>query len=91
MKYRVKCRQVAVDVGQHCDAHQDPSRFRSDDSRLFILNLRRPQHPAQRLFDEPDYLLRVITADLLAFQELYENASPPSPASSASADGRKSG
>jgi hypothetical protein len=61
MKYRVKCRQVAVDVGQHCDAHQDPSRFRSDDSRLFILNLRRPQHPAQRLFDEPDYLLRVIT------------------------------
>jgi DNA-binding Lrp family transcriptional regulator len=27
---------------------------------------------AQRLFGEPDYLLRVITADLPAFQELYD-------------------
>jgi DNA-binding Lrp family transcriptional regulator len=27
---------------------------------------------AQRLFGEPDYLLRVITADLAAFQELYD-------------------
>jgi DNA-binding Lrp family transcriptional regulator len=27
---------------------------------------------AQRLFGEPDYLLRVITADLSAFQELYD-------------------
>ena len=40
--------------------------------------MRHPQHPAQRLFGEPDYLLRVITADLPALQELYENASPPS-------------
>src|SRR4029450_6465174 len=28
---------------------------------------------AQRLFGEPDYLLRVITADLPAFQEIYDN------------------
>ena len=28
---------------------------------------------AQRLFGEPDYLLRVITTDLPAFQELYDN------------------
>jgi DNA-binding Lrp family transcriptional regulator len=28
---------------------------------------------AQRLFGEPDYLLRVITADLPAYQELYDN------------------
>ncbi|MFE7546829.1 Lrp/AsnC family transcriptional regulator [Streptomyces gardneri] len=27
---------------------------------------------AQRLFGEPDYLLRVATADLAAFQELYD-------------------
>jgi DNA-binding Lrp family transcriptional regulator len=27
---------------------------------------------AQRLFGEPDYLLRVITADLPAYQELYD-------------------
>ena len=27
---------------------------------------------AQRLFGEPDYLLRVITADLPAFQQLYD-------------------
>ncbi|MFD0340194.1 Lrp/AsnC family transcriptional regulator [Streptomyces sp. NPDC127117] len=27
---------------------------------------------AQRLFGEPDYLLRVATADLTAFQELYD-------------------
>jgi DNA-binding Lrp family transcriptional regulator len=27
---------------------------------------------AQRLFGEPDYLLRVITADLPAFQGLYD-------------------
>jgi DNA-binding Lrp family transcriptional regulator len=27
---------------------------------------------AQRLFGEPDYLLRVITADLAAYQELYD-------------------
>ena len=28
---------------------------------------------AQRLFGDPDYLLRVISADLPAFQELYDN------------------
>ncbi|WP_433190567.1 Lrp/AsnC family transcriptional regulator [Actinoallomurus sp. CA-150999] len=28
---------------------------------------------AQRLFGEPDYLLRVTTADLVAFQQLYDN------------------
>jgi DNA-binding Lrp family transcriptional regulator len=28
---------------------------------------------AHRLFGEPDYLLRVITADLPAYQELYDN------------------
>jgi DNA-binding Lrp family transcriptional regulator len=28
--------------------------------------------PAQRLFREPDYLLRVVTADLAAFQLLYD-------------------
>lgn len=28
---------------------------------------------AQRLFGEPDYLLRVITRDLAAFQELYDD------------------
>ncbi|TDU03314.1 DNA-binding Lrp family transcriptional regulator [Streptomyces sp. 846.5] len=27
---------------------------------------------AQRLFGEPDYLLRVVTADLAAFQQLYD-------------------
>lgn len=27
---------------------------------------------AQRLFGEPDYLLRVVTKDLVAFQELYD-------------------
>lgn len=27
---------------------------------------------AQRLFGEPDYLLRVATADLAAFQQLYD-------------------
>lgn len=34
---------------------------------------------AQRLFGEPDYLLRVATADLTAFQELYDQklARPP--------------
>jgi hypothetical protein len=34
--------------------------------------VRHPQHPAQRLFGEPDYLPRVITADQPAFQELYD-------------------
>lgn len=29
---------------------------------------------AQRLFGEPDYVLRVITADLPAFQEVYDNS-----------------
>jgi DNA-binding Lrp family transcriptional regulator len=28
---------------------------------------------AQRLFGEPDYLLRVVAADLAAFQQLYES------------------
>jgi len=28
---------------------------------------------AQRLFGEPDYLLRVVTKDLAAFQQLYDN------------------
>ena len=28
---------------------------------------------AQRLFAEPDYLLRVVTADLAAFQRLYDS------------------
>ena len=28
---------------------------------------------AQRLFGEPDYLLRVITADLPAYQDVYDN------------------
>jgi DNA-binding Lrp family transcriptional regulator len=27
---------------------------------------------AQRLFGDPDYLLRVVTADLVAFQQLYD-------------------
>lgn len=27
---------------------------------------------AQRLFGEPDYMLRVLTADLAAYQELYD-------------------
>ena len=39
---------------------------------------------AQRLFGEPDYLLRVITADLPAFKRSTTTASPPSPASNAS-------
>jgi Lrp/AsnC ligand binding domain len=33
--------------------------------------VRRPRH-ARRLFGEPDFLLRVITADLPTFQELYD-------------------
>ncbi len=37
---------------------------------------------AQRLFGEPDYLLRVATTDLAAFQQLYDSDSPDSPASS---------
>ena len=28
---------------------------------------------AQRLFGEPDYLIRIVSADLGAYQELYEN------------------
>ena len=28
---------------------------------------------AQRLFGDPDYLLRVVTADLVAFQQLYDS------------------
>ncbi|TCO55242.1 Lrp/AsnC family transcriptional regulator [Actinocrispum wychmicini] len=28
---------------------------------------------AQRLFGDPDYLLRVVTTDLVAFQELYDS------------------
>ena len=32
---------------------------------------------AQRLFGEPDYLLRVITADLPAFQKLYDERPRP--------------
>ncbi|MGW0711513.1 Lrp/AsnC family transcriptional regulator [Streptomyces sp. NPDC002643] len=28
---------------------------------------------AQRLFGEPDYLIRVVSADLLSYQHLYEN------------------
>ena len=40
---------------------------------------------AQRLFGEPDYLLRVITADLAAFQELYDRAFSPFPVSNTSA------
>ena len=35
---------------------------------------------AQRLFGKPDYLLRVIAADLAAFQQLYDTSSPPCPA-----------
>lgn len=27
---------------------------------------------AQRLFGEPDYLLRIATADLVAYQQLYD-------------------
>ncbi|MFE7108102.1 Lrp/AsnC family transcriptional regulator [Streptomyces sp. NPDC057575] len=34
---------------------------------------------AQRLFGEPDYLLRVATADLTAFQELYDQKLAPLP------------
>jgi DNA-binding Lrp family transcriptional regulator len=40
---------------------------------------------AQRLFGDPDYLLRVITHDLAAFQRLYdEQYLPPCPAYNAS-------
>ena len=34
---------------------------------------------AQRLFGEPDYLLRVATADLAAFQQLYDQQLAPLP------------
>ncbi len=40
---------------------------------------------AQRLFGDPDHLLRVITRDLPPFQQVYDDRSPDSPASSASA------
>jgi len=34
---------------------------------------------AQRLFGDPDYLLKVVTKDLTAYQELYDStlAAPP--------------
>jgi DNA-binding Lrp family transcriptional regulator len=41
---------------------------------------------AQRLFGDPDYLLRIITRDLPAYQRVYGNRlAALSPASSASA------
>jgi DNA-binding Lrp family transcriptional regulator len=40
---------------------------------------------AQRLFGEPDYLLRVITADLPAYQDVYDNRLATLPASNVSA------
>ena len=47
------------------------------------------RHPhvrgAQRLFGEPDYLRRNITADLPAFQELYDERLATLPACNASA------
>jgi DNA-binding Lrp family transcriptional regulator len=44
-----------------------------------------PHVQAQRLFGQPDYLRRVITADLAAFQELYDERTRTLPASNASA------
>jgi DNA-binding Lrp family transcriptional regulator len=38
---------------------------------------------AQRLFGDPDYLLRVVAKDLNDFQRLYDDTSPVCPASSA--------
>ena len=43
-----------------------------------------PVLQGQRLFGNPEYLLRIITRDLPTYQKLY-GASPPYPASSASA------
>jgi DNA-binding Lrp family transcriptional regulator len=40
---------------------------------------------AQRLFGDPDYLIRVVTADLAAYQRLYDTTLSKSPASNASA------
>ena len=34
---------------------------------------------AQRLFGEPDYLLRVVTAGLAAFRQLYDQRLAPLP------------
>jgi DNA-binding Lrp family transcriptional regulator len=35
---------------------------------------------AERLFGDPDYLLRVATADIAAYQTLRDTQSPPCPA-----------
>ena len=32
-----------------------------------------PTYQAQRLFGDPDYLLRILTRDLAAFQQLYDD------------------
>ena len=34
---------------------------------------------AQRLFGDPDYLLRIVTRDLAAFQQLYDDDRAPTP------------
>ena len=52
-------------MGSHALTRMPPVGELQQDGRLTVTD--------QRLFDDPDYLLRIITRDLPAYQQLYDN------------------